>query len=197
MIKEETARAQPATRASTCEWRHQQSTAWSGDVTGSVAWTYNSDFNKILETVNGASGSAQAAFGYDADQLLTCASPTTCTPPGSDALQLARNTAGLVSNITLGSTSENLFKTYCVFRIAAAYHLSGSQIWNLVTMRNSDRLLRSFAGYEVVLLDYAVSAAAELAGCAVIGVVLATQRGGRRRQSAIVDHVVGGAPPKP
>src|SRR4051812_18548606 len=89
------------------------STAWSGDVTGSVAWTYNSDFNKILETVNGATGSAQAAFGYDADQLLTCASPTTCSPPGSDALQLARNTAGLVSNIALGSTSETV--TYNTF----------------------------------------------------------------------------------
>jgi RHS repeat-associated protein len=89
------------------------STAWNGHVAGSVAWTYNSDFNKILETVNGASGSAQAAFGYDNDQLLTCASPTTCSPPGSDALQLTRNTAGLVSNITLGSTSETV--TYNTF----------------------------------------------------------------------------------
>ena len=188
MIKGETARAQPATRASTCEWGHQdydadrmlrtesrpnavqivrtpdsagrldtvafpgalldydyyppgtpsgagktsdihgphgvdlhftydgmltESTTWSGDVIGSVSWNYNNDFKKILEIVNGATGSAQAAFGYDADQLLTCASPTTCTPPGADALQLTRNGAGLVSNIALGSTSETV--TYNTF----------------------------------------------------------------------------------
>jgi RHS repeat-associated protein len=91
MIKEETARAQP--KASTCEWRQQG--------------------NKILETVNGASGSAQAAFGYDADQLLTCASPTTCNPAGADALKLTRNSAGLVGTIALGNTSETL--TYNTF----------------------------------------------------------------------------------
>jgi RHS repeat-associated protein len=90
-----------------------KSTSWSGDVNGSVAWTYNSDFNKILETVNGASGSAQAAFGYDADRLLTCASPTTCNPPGSDALTITHNPAGLVGTIALGNTSETL--TYNAF----------------------------------------------------------------------------------
>jgi RHS repeat-associated protein len=89
------------------------STAWSGDVMGSVAWTYNTDFNRILEVASGATGSAQAAFGYDRDRLLTCASPTTCSPPGSDALTLTRNTAGLVSKITLGSTSETV--TYNTF----------------------------------------------------------------------------------
>jgi RHS repeat-associated protein len=86
-----------------------KSMTWSGDVAGSVAWNYDTDFNKILETVSGASGSAQAAFGYDTDQLLTCASPTTCNPPGSDALSLIRSPQhGLVTSITLGSTSETL-----------------------------------------------------------------------------------------
>jgi RHS repeat-associated protein len=84
-----------------------KSVAWSGDVSGSVAWNYDTDFNKILETVSGATGSAQAAFGYDNDQLLTCASPTTCNPPGSDALRLIRSPQhGLITGITLGSTSE-------------------------------------------------------------------------------------------
>jgi YD repeat-containing protein len=87
----------------------QKSVTWSGDVAGSVAWDYNTDFNKILETVTGASGSAQAVFGYDADQLLTCASPTTCAPPGADALRLIRGTQnGLITSITLGNTSEAL-----------------------------------------------------------------------------------------
>ena len=56
------------------------STSWSGDVSGSVSWQYNNDFNKIFETVTAPSGSATTAFGYDRDQLLTCASPTTCNP---------------------------------------------------------------------------------------------------------------------
>jgi len=86
----------------------QTSTTWSGDVSGSVSWNYNNDFKKILEVASGATGSAQAVFGYDVDQLLTCASPTTCSPPGSDALQLGRNTAGLITTIALGNTSETL-----------------------------------------------------------------------------------------
>jgi RHS repeat-associated protein len=82
---------------------------WSGDVSGSVTWAYNSDFNKILETVSGASGSAQAVFGYDDDQLLTCVSPTTCSPAGSDALRLTRHSQhGLITRIRLGSTTEDL-----------------------------------------------------------------------------------------
>jgi RHS repeat-associated protein len=97
----------------TYDGRLTKSVSWSGDINGSVAWTYNTDFNKILETVNGASGSAQAAFGYDADQLLTCASPTTCNPAGADALKLTRNSAGLVGTIALGNTSETL--TYNAF----------------------------------------------------------------------------------
>ena len=82
------------------------STSWSGDVTGSVAWQYNNDFQKILETVSGATGSASTAFGYDNDMLLTCASPTTCSPPGADALTLARPQHGKVTGISLGQTSE-------------------------------------------------------------------------------------------
>jgi RHS repeat-associated protein len=87
--------------------------SWSGDVSGNLTWSYNGDFNRILETVSGSSGSAQAAFGYDSDQLLTCASPTTCSPPSSDSLQLTRNGAGVVASIALGSTSETL--TYNTF----------------------------------------------------------------------------------
>ena len=83
------------------------STTWSGDVTGSVAWQYNNDFQKILETVNGATGTASTRFGYDNDMLLTCASPTTCSPAGADALRLTRHPQhGMVTNISLGQTSE-------------------------------------------------------------------------------------------
>jgi RHS repeat-associated protein len=82
-------------------------TTWSGDVRGSVTWQHNNDFQKILETVSGATGTASTAFGYDNDLLLTCASPTTCSPPGADALRLTRHPQhGMVTGITLGQTSE-------------------------------------------------------------------------------------------
>ncbi|HYQ03096.1 MAG TPA: RHS repeat-associated core domain-containing protein [Polyangiaceae bacterium] len=76
---------------------------------GSVTWQYNNDFMKVRETVVGASASATAFFGYDADLLLTCASPTSCTPPSADALRLTRdaNNAQL-TGVALGNTSETL-----------------------------------------------------------------------------------------
>jgi RHS repeat-associated protein len=84
------------------------STAWSGDVTGSVAWQYNNDFNKTRETVTGQTGSSFAVFGYDNDQLLTCASPVDCAGTSStNALRLTRSLQhGMVTGLALGSTSE-------------------------------------------------------------------------------------------
>ncbi|HEY3496765.1 MAG TPA: RHS repeat-associated core domain-containing protein, partial [Polyangiaceae bacterium] len=85
----------------------ETSTTWSGDVVGSVAFSYNADFEHSLEVVNGGTGSAQVTFGYDADRLVSCASPSTCSPAGADALRIARHPQhGLVSGLTLGSTSE-------------------------------------------------------------------------------------------
>jgi hypothetical protein len=92
---------------------------------------------------------------------------------------------------------SGLFEAYCIFRIARAHDVSVSTIWNLATMRNTERLLRSFAGYEVVLLDYLASAVCELGACAIVALVLAIQRGPTRRQSAIVAHVVGNGPAGP
>jgi RHS repeat-associated protein len=83
------------------------STNWSGDVAGAVAWQYNEDFQKILETVSGTTGTGSTSFGYDNDQLLTCASPTSCTPPSADSLILTRYPGhGMVTGLALGSTSE-------------------------------------------------------------------------------------------
>jgi RHS repeat-associated protein len=89
------------------------STTSSGDVTGTISFSYDNDFNKVVETVNNRGTTALTAFGYDRDQLLTCASPTTCNPPGSDALTLGRNSAGLVSTLALGGTTETV--TYNAF----------------------------------------------------------------------------------
>jgi RHS repeat-associated protein len=46
-------------------------------------------------------------FGYDADDLPTCASLTTCNPAGADALTIARSPSnGFITSITLGNVIE-------------------------------------------------------------------------------------------
>jgi len=85
------------------------SSAWSGLVSGSVAWTYDNDFDFVTETVAGLTGSSSVAFGYDRDKLTTCAAPTTCSPPGADSLRITRDpSVGLPSSMTLGQVSETL-----------------------------------------------------------------------------------------
>ena len=76
-----------------------------------MAWQYNSDFNKIRETVTGASGTSSTVLGYDNDQLLTCASWTSCSgTSATNALRLTRDPqrGGLITQIALGNTTETL-----------------------------------------------------------------------------------------
>lgn len=86
---------------------------WSGDVSGSVSWNYDSNFSIQKETVAPApaSGSAAFTFGYDNDQLLTCVSSSAsdpCAPAISTDLVLARSADhGLVTDITIGSSAPN------------------------------------------------------------------------------------------
>jgi RHS repeat-associated protein len=80
---------------------------WNGAVTGQLGWTYDSDFRIASESV----GSTSIKYGYDADGLVTCASPTSCAAPGADALRVAWDPqVARVSAITLGSVSET--RTY-------------------------------------------------------------------------------------
>jgi RHS repeat-associated protein len=91
----------------------QKSTTWNGLVNGSVSWTYDTDFRKATETVQAGTTSATAAFGYDADSLLTCASPTTC-PSGTGALTINRNSQNaLLVGTSLGTvTDAYTYNTY-------------------------------------------------------------------------------------
>jgi RHS repeat-associated protein len=67
---------------------------WSGVVTGTLHRDYDNDFRVVAENVNGASA---AAFGYDADSLLTQAG----------GLTLSRDTQnGRITGTTLGSVSD-------------------------------------------------------------------------------------------
>jgi len=80
-------------------------TTWSGDVEGVVSFGYDNNFWKVSEVVSGASGSQAATFGYDADGLVVCVSPTTC--PGSGALNFERHLGnGMVTSATSGLLAE-------------------------------------------------------------------------------------------
>ena len=84
---------------------------WSGPVKGAVAFEYNTDFRVTTETVTSTSGSSGYRFGFDADTLLTCASPTNCVAPGADALKLTyggANTHGRLLGSALGTVKEAL-----------------------------------------------------------------------------------------
>jgi hypothetical protein len=90
------------TLAFTYDGQLQKSVSWSGLVNGSVSWNYDNDFRKISETVTAGTTSTTAAFGYDADSLLTCASPTTC-PSGAGALTISRSSQNaLLTGTSLG-----------------------------------------------------------------------------------------------
>jgi RHS repeat-associated protein len=84
------------------------SLTWNGDVSGSVAWQYNNDFNMSRETVTGQTGSSFAVFGYDSDRRLTCASPLSCTGTShANALRLARSPQhGMITGVAFALTSE-------------------------------------------------------------------------------------------
>jgi len=70
--------------------------AVTGPVTGTLAWTYDTDFRITGQTINGANS---VALTYDADSLLTQAG----------ALTLARNAAnGLVTGTTLGTVTDTI-----------------------------------------------------------------------------------------
>ncbi len=79
--------------------------AWSGIVGGFVGWLYDANFQRVEESVYGTSGSGSIAkFGYDDDDLMTCASLSACNPAGPGSLTLTRDpSSGRLSGTALGS----------------------------------------------------------------------------------------------
>jgi RHS repeat-associated protein len=84
-----------------------KSTTWSGPVSGALSFTRDTDFRVATETVTAGTTNSVIRYGYDADSLLICASPTSCSPGGSDALQVtfASNVAR-IDRSDLGATRE-------------------------------------------------------------------------------------------
>jgi RHS repeat-associated protein len=82
-----------------------KSSAWSGAITGSVAWTHDNSFRTSTETVT--PGGSTITYAYDNDDLVTCASRGSCAPPSSDAMRLTYHpTNGLLTSVLIGNLSE-------------------------------------------------------------------------------------------
>ena len=106
----------------------QKSVSWGGLVTGGVSWTYDTDFRKITETAQAGTTSATAAFGYDADSLLTCVSPTTC-PSGANALTITRDPQNALlsgTSVMVGMTNNRDSYTYNTYGELATYQFKFS-----------------------------------------------------------------------
>jgi RHS repeat-associated protein len=87
-----------------------KSTAWSGAITGAVAWTHDTSFRTSTETVT--PGGSTITYAYDNDDLVTCASRGTCTPPSTDALKLTYHpTTGLLTQTVIGNLTETFTYT--------------------------------------------------------------------------------------
>jgi RHS repeat-associated protein len=82
-----------------------KSSTWSGAVNGAVSWNYDNDFRQAQETVT--PGGATITYGYDNDNLVTCASRGACSPPSTDALKLTYSaTNGLLTSTVIGNLTE-------------------------------------------------------------------------------------------
>jgi len=105
---------------------------WSGDVNGSVAWSYNSFFQRTAEAVSNGVTTSRVNFNYARDGLVTCASLSTCGGANQRAVPLLlegrpptdRQQAWVVTD-TLTYNSYGELKEY-----TAKY--SGSQIYRAV-----------------------------------------------------------------
>ncbi|HKO93290.1 MAG TPA: RHS repeat-associated core domain-containing protein, partial [Polyangiaceae bacterium] len=81
--------------------------ALSGDVSALVRWDYDANRSLVRQTVTAPGVNRATAFAYDADLLLTCASPSSCAPLGASALSLTRDPQhGLVTRLNQGTLSE-------------------------------------------------------------------------------------------
>lgn len=101
-----------------------RSATWSGEVTGSVAWSYDSDFRPIEERVN---GSSTVTFEYDRDNLLTQA--------GDLLISLDPGT-GFVAATSIGqvATTETRDSLGELRGIAAS--IGGIEIWHVQLTRD-------------------------------------------------------------
>ena len=80
---------------------------WSGTTSGALSMTYDNNFRVATDTVSAGPANSTIRYGYDGDGLRICASPTTCSPAGSDALRAVMDPEiARVAQVVLGATTE-------------------------------------------------------------------------------------------
>jgi RHS repeat-associated protein len=83
------------------------SLTWSGAISGSVSFAHDNSFRVTSEVVTAGSSVSPVFFGYDPDDIVICASPSTCSPAGGDALKITLNGGnGLMTGSTLGVVTD-------------------------------------------------------------------------------------------
>lgn len=97
---------------------------WTGPISGSLGFSYDNEFRISSESIN----TSTVRYGYEADSLVTCASLTSCSPAGADALRVTWDPlTPRVSTVTLGGTTES--RAYNAYgELASLRALHGSQL---------------------------------------------------------------------
>src|SRR5688572_27884428 len=80
-----------------------------------------------------------------------------------------------------------ILKCLRLAQIAAAHGVDANRVWAMLAMRTPERLSRSFAGHEVVIMDYAFSALVYGSAFLLAIVTVALRAGVLRRQLALLD----------
>ena len=137
--------------------------AWSGSITGTVAFTLNSDFLPASQAVNGAA----VAFAYDHDRLLTQAGNLTLT----------RNTNGFVTATALGIVTDA--RQFDDRGLPTNYvaKVNGTSVWSVALNYDSvNRLTNKVENIGGVLrtLGYAYDISGRLAGVWLNGALVTT-----------------------
>jgi YD repeat-containing protein len=112
------------------------SSTWNGPISGMVSWTYDNNYRKTSQSVNGGN---TIAFTYDNDDLLTGVNLS--TPSGSVPFILTRNPAnGLLTGTSLGNITDTL--GYNGFGEVATYQASAGATSLLSEQYTRDNLGR-------------------------------------------------------
>jgi RHS repeat-associated protein len=141
------------------------SSTWAGPIAGSVSWTYDNNYRKTSQSVNGGN---TITFTYDNDDLLT----------GAGAMTLTRHAQnGLLTGTSLGNVTDTM--SYNSFGEVATYQASAGGTAILAVQYTRDTLGRITQKTETIdgvttTYNYTYDTAGRLTEVKQNGVVTAT-----------------------
>ncbi len=104
---------------------------WTG--LGSVDYAYDAAFRESLETITAGSHVSAIAFGYDNDDLITCASLTSCANGAANKLTINRDPAtGAVSDTAIGVVTDAYTRNEYGELASYTVKVNGSAVFSLV-----------------------------------------------------------------